>query len=52
VKRFAAGYVSEDAPSQSVAVLDDLYSKLAERAATEGKSISHVANELLTKAMA
>lgn len=46
---YVAGYVQPDAASEQVGVLADVYAKLHERAEAEGKSIAHVANELLSK---
>ena len=46
---FVAGYVRPEAASQQVAVLDEVFAKLQARAAAEGKSVSHIANELLGK---
>ena len=51
-RRYVDGYMRPDAPSQDVQVADELYSKLAERAEAEGKSVAHVTNELLRQLVA
>jgi hypothetical protein len=51
-RSYVDGYVAEGAPSQEVSVLEGLYAKIAERAAAEGKSVAHVTNEMLSKALA
>jgi sulfite reductase (ferredoxin) len=52
VKAYVEGFVGSLAPTKEVAVVEDVYTKLVERAAAEGKSVVHVANELLRKAVA
>jgi sulfite reductase (ferredoxin) len=49
---YAEGYVRPDAAKNEVAVMDELYAKLAKKASAEGKSVAHVANELLRRAVA
>ena len=51
LREYEAGYVAQDVAQHDVQVVDDLYAKLQERAASEGKSVAHVTNQLLSKAM-
>lgn len=51
-KAFAASYVSDASANQSVPIKDDVFEKVAAQAAAEGKSVPHMLNELLGKAMA
>lgn len=48
---YVGGFVGSSAPVKDVGVMEEVYAKLAERAAAEGKSVGHVANELLRKAV-
>lgn len=49
---FAESYVSDATAKQSVPIKDDVFEKVAAQAAAEGKSVPHMLNELLGKAMA
>lgn len=51
VRAFAAGYVALNAAAKSVSVLDSVYAQLEARAVAEGKSVAHITNELLSKAV-
>jgi sulfite reductase (ferredoxin) len=51
VRAFAEGYVALNAAAKSVSVVDSVYAKLEARAVTEGKSVAHITNELLSKAV-
>jgi sulfite reductase (ferredoxin) len=52
VKAYAEGFVGSSTPTKEVAVVEEVYTKLVERAAAKGKSVVHVANELLRDAVA
>lgn len=51
-KQFAESFVSDSSANQSVPIKDDVFEKVAAQAAAEGKSVPHMLNELLGKAMA
>jgi hypothetical protein len=49
--QFTSGYVSDSDTGKSVAVKEDMYEQIAARATSEGKSVAHMMNELLTSAL-
>lgn len=51
VADYVGGYVRPEAATKEVHVLDGVFEQLQERAAAEGKSVAHVANELLARAI-
>lgn len=51
-QQFAESFVSDASANQSVPIKDDVFEQIAAQAAAEGKSVPHMLNELLGKAMA
>lgn len=50
-RRFSSNYVSDSDTSKSVGLRDDMYEQIAARASSEGKSVAHMMNELLSGAL-
>lgn len=51
-RQFSNNYVSEvDTTGKSVSVKEDMYEQIAARASSEGKSVAHMMNELLSGAL-
>lgn len=51
-KSFSEDFVSDTSANQFVPIKEDVFEKVAAQAAAEGKSVPHMLNELLGKAMA